>query len=104
MEHSAGEIVSEGKSFIEAGTQKAESSISQPELQKMSNTLYNILLVAGIIIAVVMGLLLGLKFIMGSVEQKAEIKGMLVPYVVGIVVIFGAFTIWKIIVDVLQSA
>ena len=69
----------------------------------MSNTLYNILLVMGIIVAIMVGLFLGIKFIAGSIEEKAEIKGMVIPYIIGCVVVFGAFTIWKIIVDLLQS-
>ena len=40
---------------------------------------------------------------MGSIEEKAEIKTMLIPYIIGCVVVFGAFTIWKIVVDILQS-
>ena len=69
----------------------------------MSNTLYNILLVTGILIALIVGMILGIKFIMGGIEEKAEIKTMIIPYIVGCVVVFGAFTIWKIVVDILQS-
>lgn len=69
----------------------------------MSNTIYSILLAIGIVIAVIVGLLLGMKFITGGIEEKAEVKAMLVPYIVGCVVLFGAFTIWKIVVDILQS-
>ena len=38
-----------------------------------------------------------------EIEEKAEIKTMLIPYIIGCVVVFGAFTIWKIVVDILQS-
>ena len=101
--HSASEIVSEGKSFIQKGEAKANSNISEDNLKGMSNTIYNILLVTGIIISVIIGLVLGIKFMLGSLEEKAEIKGMLIAYVIGNVVIFGAFTIWKIVVDILQT-
>ena len=69
----------------------------------MSDTLYNILLVVGIIVAIIVGLIMGIKFILGSLEEKAEIKTMIIPYIIGCVVVFGAFTIWQIVVDVLQS-
>ena len=40
----------------------------------------------------------------GSVEEKANIKNSLIAYIAGCVVVFGAFTIWKIVVTILQSA
>lgn len=40
---------------------------------------------------------------MGSASQKAETKELIVPYVVGCVVIFGAFTIWKIVIELLNQ-
>ena len=48
--------------------------------------------VAGLGIAIIVLMTLGAKFILGSVEQKAEVKKHLVVYVVGIaVLIMGAF-------------
>lgn len=101
--HTTDEIIEEGKNFIDTGKIKAEDKIKQDNLQKMSNTLYNILLVTGILIALIVGMILGIKFIMGGIEEKAEIKTMIIPYIVGCVVVFGVFTIWKIVVDILQS-
>lgn len=101
--HATDEIIEEGKNFIDTGKVKADDKIKQDNLQKMSNTLYNILLVTGILIALIVGMILGIKFIMGGIEEKAEIKTMIIPYIVGCVVVFGAFTIWKIVVDILQS-
>ena len=41
---------------------------------------------------------------MGSSTQKAETKELLIPYVVGCVIIFGAFGIWKLVVNMLNQA
>ena len=98
--HSAGEIISEGQHFIQAG---GKGRIDEGKLINMSDTVYNILLSVGIIAALVVGLVIGIKFVIGGVEQKAEIKGLLIPYIIGLVVLFGAFAIWKIIVDILQT-
>ena len=103
IEHTAGEIVTEAGNFINIGSQNANEKISPDELQKLSNTVYNILLVTGIIIAIIVGLIMGIKFIMGSIEEKAEIKGMIIPYIIGCIVVFGAFTIWQIVVNLLQN-
>lgn len=102
--HTAGEIITEAKGFIEKGESQANDKISDTSMKSLSDTIYNILLVVGIVIAVIVGLMLGIKFIMGSIEEKAEVKNMVVPYIIGCVVLFGAFTIWQIIVELLQSA
>ena len=52
------------------------------------------------IVAVLIGAILGIKFMIGSVEEKAEIKAALVPFIIGCVVVFGAFGIWKIVVTI----
>lgn len=38
-----------------------------------------------------------------SAEDKAKVKEALIPYIVGCIVIFGAFTIWSIAVNMGQS-
>jgi len=101
--HTTGEIIDEAQGFIEKGQEEADKKIQTEELKDMSNTLYNILLVVGIIVALIVGLILGIKFILGSIEEKAEIKAMVIPYIIGCVVVFGAFAIWQIVVDLLQS-
>ena len=72
-------------------------------MKALSNDLYNILLVIGVIVAAIIGTILGVQFITGSVEQKSKVKESLIPYVVGCVVIFGAFGIWKFVVTILAQ-
>ena len=77
------------------------TDVSSPE--NVTDVLYNILLAVGIIAAVIVGLIIGIKYMMGSVAQKAETKELLAPYIVGCVIIFGAFAIWKIVVNLLNQ-
>lgn len=91
----------DARDFIEEGEKKA--TVDQNELHKTSNTLYNILLAAGIASSVVVGMILGIKYMMGSVEEKADLKQLLVAYAVGCIVIFGAFGIWKLVVQILSD-
>ena len=39
----------------------------------------------------------------GSVAEKAQVKETLIPYVAGCVVIFGAFGIWKLIIEIMKA-
>lgn len=101
--HTAGEIIDEAGKFIKAGEEGADAKIDPTDLKNMSDTLYNILLVVGIVIAIIIGLIMAIKFILGSLEEKAEIKAMLIPYIIGCVIVFGAFGIWQMVVNLLQS-
>ena len=46
---------------------------------------------------------MGLNFITQSIEEKAKVKESMVPWVIGIIVSFGAFTIWEVAVNLFQS-
>ena len=88
--------------FMQAG-QGQNNPLNQEGLQNVSDVVYNVLLAVGIIAAVIVGLIIGIKYMMGSVAQKAETKELLAPYIVGCVIIFGAFAIWKIVVNLLNQ-
>ena len=47
----------------------------------------------GVVVAVVILMVLGIKYMMGSAEEKAEYKKTMMPYIIGAVLIFGATTI-----------
>lgn len=101
--YALGDIISSADNFIEDGKNEKNVGLDEGVIKDLSNTMYNILFVLGIVIAVIWGLVIAIKFITGSVEEKAEVKKTLIPYVAGCVVLFGAFTIWKIVVTILQS-
>ena len=98
-ESSLSDVISGGDSFIQAG-KDGSAKIDKGSLQNASSSIYNILLICGMIVAVLIGSIMGIKFMIGSVEEKAEIKAALVPFVIGCIVVFGAFGIWKILVTI----
>lgn len=93
-------IIKGGQNFVENG--KGSDPLNSTSMQDLSGTIYNTLLAIGTIIAVIVGSILGIQFITGSVEQKAKIKDSLIPFVIGCVVIFGAFGIWKLVITILR--
>ncbi len=60
-------------------------------------------LAIGTIIAIVAGIVIAMKFMANGAEGKAEMKAELTPYLIGCVVLFGAFTIWTIVVNIMQN-
>ena len=98
-ESSLSDFISGGDSFIQAG-KDGSAKIDKGSLQNASSSIYNILLICGMIVAVLIGSIMGIKFMIGSVEEKAEIKAALGPFAIGCIVVFGAFGIWKIVVTI----
>lgn len=94
--HTPDEIIKEAQGFINKGSN--ENTIVWANLQSASNTLYNILLSIGIFAAIAIGMYLGVKFMLASAEDKAKVKESLIPYIAGCVIVFGAFTIWKLVI------
>ena len=94
-------IVSGADGFIQNG--QGSSKIDNDDIHNLSDSLYNILLIIGTVIAMIVGVVLGIQFMTGSIEVKSKVKESLIPYVVGCVVIFGAFGIWKLVITILQG-
>ena len=59
----------------------------------IGNQIIGIIQVVGSIAAVAVLVVLGIKYMMGSTEEKAEYKKTLIPYIVGAVLIFAASNI-----------
>ena len=91
-------IADGANSFLQKGRSSGLSTMNSSGIKEASDTIYNILLGAGILIVLVIGSVLGIKFMLSSAEDKAKLKEALIPYIVGSIIIFGAFGIWKIVI------
>lgn len=59
--------------------------------------------VVGSVLAVIILIVLGIKYMMGSPEEKAEYKKTMMPYVVGAVFIFAASQIAGVVYGLITS-
>lgn len=59
-------------------------------ISNVGNSIVGIIQTIGIIISVITLIVLGIKYMMGSAEEKAEYKKTLLPYVIGAALIFAA--------------
>lgn len=98
-EKSLEDMVNDADSFVNTGT----AQYNQESMQNFSKTIYNIMFTIGIFAAVIVGGVIGIRLMISSASEKAEAKKLLVPYVVGCVVVFGGFGIWKLVVTILQG-
>lgn len=68
-------------------------NVQTNDLTKVGNNIVTIIQVVGIVIAVIVLLVIGIKYMMGSASEKAEYKKTMIPYIVGAILIFAAATI-----------
>ena len=76
---------------------EGDANAETDKIIDFGQTAVTIMQTIGIVVAVVVLLVLGIKYMMGSAEEKAEYKKTMIPYVVGAVLIFAATTIVNIV-------
>lgn len=59
--------------------------------------------VVGVVVSVVMLMAIGIKFMVGSIEEKAEYKELLKPYLIGAFLVFSGTTIPQIIYQIAKN-
>ena len=72
-------------------------------LKNAGNSILKIISTVGVVISVVVLIVLGIKYMMGSVEEKAEYKKTLLPYVIGAALVFAASGIAQIVYNIANS-
>ena len=76
------------------------SKVEGTELTKAGNSIVKVIFTVGVVVSVVMLIVLGIKYMLGSVDEKAEYKRSLLPYIIGAALMFAASTIAQIIYDI----
>lgn len=96
-------------------TSEASWAITNPELldpevgttdakiNEMAGNLLGVLQVIGSIISIIVLIILGIKYMIGSASEKAEYKKTMIPYLIGAVIIFSGTNLPKLIYIVVQK-
>ena len=79
---------------------KADAEIMTDQtIEKTGKNFITILRAIGIVLSVVILIVVGIKYMLGSAEQKSEYKKTLVPYIIGAALIFAASIFAQVIYD-----
>lgn len=78
-------------------------TLDQTKLRSTSNFIFTVVLAISMVTAVIVGMIIGIKFMVATTDEKAKVKEALLPYVAGCVVAFGAIGIWKVAIAVLSN-
>ena len=73
------------------------------EITRLGNGLVGIFQTVGIVLSVIIVLVIGIKYMMGSAEEKAEYKKSMIPYLVGAALIFTASLFANIVYQFFSS-
>lgn len=73
------------------------------KITTLGNQIITILTIIGTVASVVVLIVLGLKYMMGSAEEKAEYKKTMLPYVIGAALVFAASAIAGILYNFLSN-
>ena len=85
------------------GKLNGEATVATGKIQDMGNSIIAVVRIVGIVVAVVILLVLGIKYMMGSAEEKAEYKKTMIPYIVGAILIFASTAIVGVVYDMASS-
>lgn len=69
-------------------------------LKSIGGTIIKMVSTVGSILSIIVLVVLGIKYMIGSVEEKAEYKKTFLPFVIGAALIFAASNIANVIYDV----
>lgn len=82
------------------------SSSTQHEEQKLKeigNKIIGTVQVIGSLVSVIAIIFIGIRYMIGSTEEKAQYKETMGPYLIGAVLVFGITATLKIVYDIAQS-
>lgn len=85
------------------GEQDTGNKIKTGDINQWTASLINVVAIVGSAAAVIILIILGIKYMMGSAEDKAEYKKSLLPYVIGAVFVFGASALTGFIFNVMNN-
>ena len=82
---------------------KGNAEVGESVTSRMGIIL-GIIRIIGTVISVVMLVAIGIKYMLGSVEEKADYKSSMIPYVVGAALIFTGTYVPQLIYNLTQDA
>lgn len=70
------------------------------DLANVLKSIVGVVQIVGTGVAVIASIWLGIRYVLSSVDEKADIKKKLIPFVIGAIIFYGATGILQLIADV----
>ena len=69
---------------------QADTNVGSKTIETAGKRIVAILQTVGVVLSVIILIVIGIKYMMGSAEEKAEYKKTFMPYIIGAALIFAA--------------
>ena len=89
--------------WISPGEYKPGDMTNADEIKDIGNVIIGAFQFVGSFASVIVLVILGIKYMAGSVEERAEYKKTMMPYVVGAVMVFAITNLLKILENVISG-
>ena len=86
-----------GTTAITPSSINGDTDLKTDSISTIGNNIVKILQTVGVVLSVIILIVLGIKYMMGSAEEKAEYKKSMMPYVIGAALIFAASALAQVI-------
>ena len=83
--------------------QETTGAIGANRLMNIGNAIVGIVQIVGSFTSVIVLIIIGIRYMMGSVEERAEYKKAMTPYIIGAVMVFAITNILSIVVGIVQE-
>lgn len=74
-----------------------------PNFNTKVNNVINVIRVVGSLVSVIVLVVLGIKYMFGSVEERAEYKETMKPYLIGAILVFGITNVTGILYNLAKN-
>ena len=82
----------------------SQVDIGASRIQDKANSIIGIIRNIGVVVSVLTLVVLGIKYMLGSIEEKAEYKKTMIPYLVGAVMVFAIPQLVQIIYNIVSES
>lgn len=98
------DAITDGQGFLENGKSSTTAKvINYQNLYNVINYLYNIAMLIVIILAIIIGIVLGIRIVFGSIDERADSKHLIVPYLASVATAAFAFSLWKLLLQLIHN-
>lgn len=80
-----------------------DAGVNVSDIGKIGNKVFTIITNVAMVLAIIILAILGVRYMMGSAEDKSEFKKSMIPYIVGAVCVFGAGAIGRMVINVTSN-
>ena len=87
--------ISDPNAYKPGGINPSEANV----VTSKAGVIFNVISTLGIIVAAITIIIIGIKYMIGSVEEKAEYKKTMIPYLIGVVLIGSISGILQLIAN-----